>query len=394
MKFRPEAEVWPLMSDDQLKSLAADIDQRGQLNPIFLYEGDILDGRNRWLAITRYCVNTKPKFDDAVTDSPIEFVVSLNEKRRHLSDSQRQLAAAKALPFYEDEANKRKAEAGRKSAPGRPAEVKSGPIGPQLPAEPHRARDDAAKAFGTSDRGVQRGKSVLDKGSKKLVDAVETGGLSLGKAEEIVKNYPDKKRQDSQVAAIAKSKSVSRTKGFTGEVEWYTPRRYLDAAIEVMGPIDLDPASSERAQEHVKAARYFTMDTDGLGQQWSGRVWLNPPYAMPFVDQFINKVSAAYADGEIDEAIVLTNNATDTKWFHTAAAVCAGVCFTRGRIHFLEASDGELVEKGSPTHGQAFFYFGTDLGKFREVFGEFGTVVIPMALAEFRGDSVYADEDE
>lgn len=385
MKFRPEAEVWPLMSDDQLKALAEDIDRRGQLNPIYLYEGDILDGRNRWLAITRYCTKTKPKFDEAITDSPIGFVVSLNEKRRHLNDSQRAWAAAKALPFYKAEAKKRQGQ--RTDLLPTSASIEA-----EVKSEPRRATADAAGAFDTSDGAVQRALRVRAKGSKKLKDTVEAGQLSLSKAEEIVKHYPDKRRQDDQVARVAASRMVARVQGLTGEYEWYTPRKYLDAAVTVMGTIDLDPASSNRAQEHVKAERFYTLDIDGLRQQWFGRVFLNPPYAMPYIKDFVNKMVSSYTDGDIDEGILLTNNATDTEWFHTAAKVCAGVCFTRGRISFLEASDGELVTKTSPTHGQAFFYFGANLTRFREVFAEFGTVVIPMALAEFRGDSVYVDD--
>jgi hypothetical protein len=47
--------------------------------------------------------------------------------------------------------------------------------------------------------------------------------------------------------------NVRGTQG-TGEFEWYTPERYLDLAREVLGTIDLDPASSEIAQETVRAA--------------------------------------------------------------------------------------------------------------------------------------------
>lgn len=377
MKFRPEAEVWPLMTDDQLKALADDIDRQGQLEPIYLYQGDILDGRNRWLALTRYCTKgRKPKFDEVNPASPIAFVVSLNEKRRHLNDSQRAHAAAKALPFYETEARGRQAHG--LTAPGKPkADERSASIEAERAPAPRRATTDAAKAFGTSDGSVQRATRVQAKGSKKLNAAVEAGELSLGKAEEIVKTYPDKRTQDSRVTEIRQSRMTTRVKGLTGEIEWYTPRRYLDAAAKVMGGIDLDPASSETAQQHVKAKRYFTMDTDGLRQQWSGRVFLNPPYAMPLIRQFVNKMTSSYVDGEMREGILLTNNATDTEWFHIAASVCAGICFTRGRISFLQARDGDLLEKASPTHGQAFFYFGPDLARFTEVFTEFGSIFLP-----------------
>lgn len=40
---------------------------------------------------------------------------------------------------------------------------------------------------------------------------------------------------------------ATRLKILTGEIEWYTPRQYLEAVVEVMGNIDLDPASSDAA---------------------------------------------------------------------------------------------------------------------------------------------------
>ncbi len=369
MKFRPEAEIWPVMTDDELKALAEDIDRQGQLQPISLYEGDILDGRNRWLAVTRFSANGRqPIFEEVSTDSPIAFAISHNEKRRHMNESQRAAAAARAEPFYAAEAKKRQGERADLVADLPPSEGERRPRGPL-------AREQAGFAFGVSGRQVQSAKTVQRQGSKKLNDAVDRGELSVAKAEQITKLYPDKRTQDAQVATIRESRMVTRVKGLTGEVEWYTPGLYLDAAIAVMGGIDLDPASSQAAQEHVRARRYFTLEDDGLSQQWSGRVFLNPPYAMPFVKDFVRKMVAAYEAADISEGILLTNNATDTEWFHMAAYTCAALCLTRGRIRFLEASNGDLIEKPSPTHGQTFFYFGPKGRQFEQVFSEHGIVL-------------------
>ena len=59
--------------------------------------------------------------------------------------------------------------------------------------------------------------------------------------------------------------------------EHYTPREYPDAAREVMGAIDLDPASSEQANALIRSTDYFTAVDNGFVRHWHGRVWLNPP---------------------------------------------------------------------------------------------------------------------
>ncbi|NJM11480.1 MAG: adenine methyltransferase [Synechococcaceae cyanobacterium SM1_2_3] len=157
---------------------------------------------------------------------------------------------------------------------------------------------------------------------------------------------------------------------FTSD-DWYTPPPYLEAARKVMRGIDLDPASHDLAQEAVKAAHYFTLENNGLNQPWHGRVWLNPPYSMPAIQQFIYKLLAEYQDGNVEQAICLVNNATDTSWFHALIDQAVAVCFTKGRIRFYSPiRTGE-----SPRQGQAFFYFGDDPDRFAETFSAFGAIL-------------------
>ena len=73
-----------------------------------------------------------------------------------------------------------------------------------------------------------------------------------------------------------------------GNPENYTPAVYIEAVRRVLGEIDLDPASRRIAQETVKAKRFFTKEDDGLRQVWTGRVFLNPPYARGVIDRFGN----------------------------------------------------------------------------------------------------------
>jgi phage N-6-adenine-methyltransferase len=156
----------------------------------------------------------------------------------------------------------------------------------------------------------------------------------------------------------------------TGENEWYTPEAYVEAAREVLGGFDLDPATSEEAQKRIKATAWFTAEDDGLDKPWTGRVWLNPPYSQPLIHQFVAKLVEEVEAGNVTEAILLTHNYTDTGWFHLAEEAAANICFTRGRIRF-EGADGSLA---APTQGQAFFYFGQRGGAFRQVFSQWGFV--------------------
>jgi phage N-6-adenine-methyltransferase len=164
-----------------------------------------------------------------------------------------------------------------------------------------------------------------------------------------------------------KDGTVRGTEG-TGEFERYTPKKYIKAARLVLGSIDLDPASNKTAQETVRAKEYFTVKDDGLKQEWHGCVWLNPPYHRDLAPRFIEKLTSEFRAGRTKAAVLLVNNSTDTDWFDIAIRHCASLCFTHGRIHFLEPNGNPVL----PTQGQAFFYFGKNVKRFEIVFSRIG----------------------
>ncbi len=157
----------------------------------------------------------------------------------------------------------------------------------------------------------------------------------------------------------------------TGENDWYTPEEYIDAARCVLGDIDLDPATSEVAQAVVKAKQYFTKETDGLSKEWNGRVWLNPPYSMPDIQCFVEKIVDEFTSGKVSEAIVLTNNSSDTRWFHALLNSSGIACLPTSRVKFYNP-DSEVM---ATRQGQTLFYFGENKAKFSEVFSSFGAIV-------------------
>jgi ParB family chromosome partitioning protein len=100
----------------------------------------------------------------------------------------------------------------------------------------------------------------------------------------------------------------------------------VDAARDVLGTIDLDPASCDVTNTVVQAAQFYTTDTNGLAQPWHGRVYMNPPYRQPDIEQFRQKFAHHAKAGDI-HGIALVNNATDTQWFSTLAEVATAFCF-------------------------------------------------------------------
>lgn len=150
--------------------------------------------------------------------------------------------------------------------------------------------------------------------------------------------------------------------------EWYTPEKYIDLAREVLGEIDLDPASCAFANETVKARLFYSEDDDGLTKPWHGRVWMNPPYSADLVFKFAEKFVGEYNDGNVTEGIVLVNNATETAWFASLVSAATAVCFPRGRIRYQSQNRESLA----PLQGQAFLYFGENGDKFLQVFSEIG----------------------
>jgi ParB family chromosome partitioning protein len=151
--------------------------------------------------------------------------------------------------------------------------------------------------------------------------------------------------------------------------EWYTPAVYIAPVRATLGQIDLDPASCALANTVVKADRFYTEADDGLTKPWSGRVFLNPPYAR-LGPRFVKKLIAEYESGNVTEAVLLVNShCTDSRWFKPLFTY--PLCFTDHRSKFWN-QDGI---GGAPTHGSVFVYFGTNADKFEEHFEQFGDVV-------------------
>lgn len=209
-----------------------------------------------------------------------------------------------------------------------------------------------------------------DEASRAAAEALAAEAAAAAAEAEEIATQAEKEADEAEKEAKDGEKKVRGTQG-TGDNEWYTPQEHVERARRVMGAFDVDPASNPIAQEKIGAGKFFTEETNGLAQEWNGRIWLNPPYAQPLIGQFMSKLCEEYEAGRCTEAVALTHNYTDTRWFQDTARAATAICFTRGRIKFYSPS-GDIA---APTQGQAFFYFGPNVDAFAAEFSAVGFVV-------------------
>lgn len=149
LEFHPLANIFPLIDGQAYQDLLADVLKYGVREPVWLYEGQILDGRNRYRAAQAMDVECPMREYEG--DDPAGFVISLNLHRRHLSESQRAMVAAKLANL----------------AHGQRADT---PIGVSAVTQ-----QSAADMLNVGHRSVQRAREVLQDAPQEVAQAVEQG---------------------------------------------------------------------------------------------------------------------------------------------------------------------------------------------------------------------------
>lgn len=136
-------------------------------------------------------------------------------------------------------------------------------------------------------------------------------------------------------------------------VDWLTP----PWIVESLGEFDLDPCASA-GQFYQTAKRMVSPPVDGLSQDWSGRVWLNPPYGTKNLIRWLGRM-AAHSNG-----IALIPARTEVEawfWPHVWNSATA-ILFIRGRIHFRLPGDAKTLPNGkrpgNAGHGSVLAAYG------------------------------------
>ncbi len=189
----------------------------------------------------------------------------------------------------------------------------------------------------------------------------------------------------------------------SGNVEIYTPGNIVEAARRTLGAIDLDPASSEAANQRVQAKRF--MSEGALDKPWGGRVWMNHPFGPTMKrptaqssdsahakwhakcaalgldplttdliggnDRWVNKLVSEYCAGNVTAACAICFASTSEKWFRPLLAYPQ--CFLSPRTNYL-LPDGTVYR--GVTKGSVVTYFGPDVTRFAVEFSPLGAVKV------------------
>lgn len=110
---------------------------------------------------------------------------------------------------------------------------------------------------------------------------------------------------------------------------YFTPKWIFDGlGLE----FDTDPASPIGGCPWIPVKKYFTIIDNGLAQEWTGRVWMNPPYSKttPWVNRFIE-----HGNG------VMLCQIAKAKWFNTIWDIADGMVPLPARMMFVTPSGAE-----------------------------------------------------
>jgi len=200
-EFHPIASIFPILPTNEIAALAQDISEHGLRHKITLFEGKVLDGRNRYEACRKFGI--KPEFTDwnGTFTEAIQLVWSENINRRHLDSGQRAIAWVKrskmeaefhtsvVVPIREEAKDKQRAHGG--TAPGKKGTLRQS----IAEVKPDDRKSDAAEAklAGTNRTTLAQARIVEEKAPDKA-DEIMAGTKSITQAMREIKRQEVSKK--------------------------------------------------------------------------------------------------------------------------------------------------------------------------------------------------------
>ncbi|MCU0690330.1 MAG: ParB N-terminal domain-containing protein [Polyangiaceae bacterium] len=264
----PASELFPLMDNVALAALIRDIKANGLQEPIVLWEGKILDGRNRLKACER--AGVEPRFRELDTcDSPTAAVVSANLFRRHLSVSQRAMVGALAKREFAKEARKRqeatRLRPGGKSS-GRDSEHQD--VAPAIlpgPVQHGDARALAAASVGVSPRTIDAASHVLESGPPDLSDAVRAGKMSVSRAAKLVSEPPPAASEPAVSLSLPQAEARIRR---------CDPKAFLDTVRIETADLLISRPTFDTTPDHYEAHAQYWLGEAVAPMKYTSRIFL------------------------------------------------------------------------------------------------------------------------
>lgn len=368
LPVHPFADLLPRLTEQELDELTADIAQRGQREAATVWsDGDgqswLLDGRHRAQAVSRLGLPLRAEHFDGSEDEARALVVSLNLRRRHLTSSQRALAAA-ALSTRQ-----------RGGAAGLPSQS----VG--LPVAPTQA--EAARMAGVSERTVRDGVKIMTSGDAAMIDAVAAGDLTVSAAAKLMRG--DKTDRQAATALFMEHRRGSASD------QWLTPRSVLERAEACLGRIDGDVAAAP--ERNVDASWWLTEDDDALAApSWANpdgspsRLWVNPPYGAGGrgPGDWTRRVVAEWEAGTVDSALLLLPARPGAHW-QQALARFPRLEF-RGHLTFEPGSENparahwDSGKRSEAPFASILIGIGVEATRLHAHFGDLGVVFVSYSV--------------
>lgn len=242
LPFHPLANLFPLIEGEEFEALCADIDENGLRQPVLLWRGAIIDGRNRYRALHEIGAVSPETGEGAADLVALGFaadvshwphdelarrVISLNLHRRHLDTAQRAMIAAKIATMRHGGARRGGDDAGGEgAAPDQAA---------NLPLE--ISVDQAAAMLNVSPRSVRTAKAIERVAPAELTEAVSRGAVSLHEA------------QMDLAAAVGRAARETADLGRAGEAV------SEDAVAEAYRQIKAEREAAKQAKKARRQAR-------------------------------------------------------------------------------------------------------------------------------------------